>query len=114
MAVQGERIGGGFILLIGIDGIRYAVRQQSVGVILDADECRDETIVQLHGGHVVRVPCSMDEAGMVRVGRAPANVLSISTSKAWERTANPPILSQRCLVYLHDITNTYPFLFIIA
>jgi hypothetical protein len=30
-------------------------------VIHDADECHDETLVQLHGGHVVRVPCSLDE-----------------------------------------------------
>ena len=57
---QGERIAG-FILITGIDGIRYAVRQNAIGVVLDADECRDETIVQLHGGHVVRVPCSLDE-----------------------------------------------------
>jgi hypothetical protein len=59
-AVQGQRIGG-FILIIGIDGVRYAVRQQSVAVVHDADECHDETLVQLHGGHVVRVPCSLDE-----------------------------------------------------
>ena len=61
MAVQGERIAGGFILITGIDGARYAVRQQAVTVVHDADECHDETIVQLHGGHVVRVPCSLDE-----------------------------------------------------
>jgi hypothetical protein len=61
MAVQGERIAGGFILITGIDGTRYAVRQQAVTVIHDVDECRDDTIVQLHGGHVVRVPCSLDE-----------------------------------------------------
>lgn len=61
MAGQGERIAGGFILITGIGGTRYAVRQQSVAVILDADECRDETIVQLYGGHVVRVPCSLDD-----------------------------------------------------
>jgi hypothetical protein len=30
MAVQGERIGG-FILITSLDGIRYAVRPQSVG-----------------------------------------------------------------------------------
>jgi hypothetical protein len=61
MAVaQGERIAG-FILITGIDGTRYAVRQQSVAVIYDADECRDEAIVQLHGGYVIRVPCSLDE-----------------------------------------------------
>jgi hypothetical protein len=49
MRVQGERIAGGFILISGLDGIRYAVRPQSVGIIHDADECRDETLVQLHG-----------------------------------------------------------------
>jgi hypothetical protein len=61
MAAQGERVAGGFILITGLDGIRYAVRPQSVGIIHDADECRDETLVQLHGGHIVRVPCSLDE-----------------------------------------------------
>jgi hypothetical protein len=61
MAVQGERVAGGFILITSIDGIRYAVRHSAVAVVLDADECRDETIVQLHGGHVVQVPCSHDE-----------------------------------------------------
>jgi hypothetical protein len=61
MAVQGERIAGGFILITGVDGARYAVRQQAVTVVHDADECHDEAIVQLHGGHVVRVPCSLDE-----------------------------------------------------
>jgi hypothetical protein len=60
MAVQGERIAGGFILITGIDGIRYAVRQQSVAIVHDADELRDETLVQLHGGHIVRVPCPLD------------------------------------------------------
>jgi hypothetical protein len=61
MAVQGERIAGGFIVITGIDGARYAVRQQAITVVHDADECRDEAIVQLHGGHVVRVLCSLDE-----------------------------------------------------
>jgi hypothetical protein len=72
--VQGERIpggnatfgdagrrSGGFILITGIDGIRYAVRPQAVGIIHDGDECHDETLIQLHGGHVVRVLCSLDE-----------------------------------------------------
>jgi hypothetical protein len=45
MAVQGERIGGGFILITGIDGTRYAVRQQAITVIYDADECRDQGII---------------------------------------------------------------------
>ena len=61
MSAQGERIPGGFLLITGIDGTRYAVRQQAITVVHDADECRDETVLQLHGGHVVRVPCSLDE-----------------------------------------------------
>jgi hypothetical protein len=60
-AVQGERVAGGLILITGIDGIRYAVRHHAIAVIHDADECHDETMVQLHGGHVVRVPCPLDE-----------------------------------------------------
>jgi hypothetical protein len=31
------------------------------GLIHDADECCDETMIQSHGGHIVRVPCSLDE-----------------------------------------------------
>jgi hypothetical protein len=61
MVGQGERIAGGFTLITGIDGTRYAIRQRAITVIHDADECRDETMVQLHGVHVVRVPCSLDE-----------------------------------------------------
>jgi hypothetical protein len=53
-SAQGERMPGGFILITGIDGTRWAVRRQSVAIVHDADECRDETLIQLHGGHVVR------------------------------------------------------------
>jgi hypothetical protein len=60
MPVQGERIAG-FILITGIDGIRYAVRQHAGSVISDHDEAQDETCVVLHGGAVVRVPCSQTE-----------------------------------------------------
>jgi hypothetical protein len=49
------------LLITGLDGIRYAVRPQLVGIIHDADECHDETLIQLHGGYVVRVPCTLDE-----------------------------------------------------
>jgi hypothetical protein len=51
----------GFILITGHDGIRYAVRPQSAAVIHNADECQDKTLVQLYGGHVVRVSCPLDE-----------------------------------------------------
>jgi hypothetical protein len=40
-AAQGERIAG-FILITGIDGTRFAVRQHTISVIHDADECHDE------------------------------------------------------------------------
>jgi len=59
--MQGTRMPGGFILITGIEGTRWAVRQQSVAIVHDADECQDETLVQLHGGNVVRVPCPLDE-----------------------------------------------------
>jgi hypothetical protein len=57
MAAQGERIAGGFHL----DSASAMPRQQAVAVIPDADECRDETLVQLHGGHIVLVPGLLDE-----------------------------------------------------
>jgi hypothetical protein len=41
--------------------VRRGFMPQAVGIIHDADECHDETLVQLHGGAVVRVPCSLDE-----------------------------------------------------
>jgi hypothetical protein len=57
-AVQGERIpggnatigdagrrSGGFILITGIDRVRYAVTHHAVAVIHDADESHDEAIV---------------------------------------------------------------------
>jgi hypothetical protein len=59
-AAQGERIAG-FILITGIEGTRYAVRQHAVSVIHDADECQDETMLHLHGGVVIRVPCTLDK-----------------------------------------------------
>ena len=63
-AIQGSAHCGGFILITGIEGTRYAVRQNAIAVIHDADECRDATIVQLHGGHIVRVPCTLEEVLM--------------------------------------------------
>jgi hypothetical protein len=37
------------------------VRQHAVTIVADADEVQDETMIHLHGGTVVRVPCSLDE-----------------------------------------------------
>jgi hypothetical protein len=61
MAVQGERIAGRVHRNYRDRRHPLCLRQQSVAIIHDADECHDETIVQLHGGHVVRVPCSLDQ-----------------------------------------------------
>jgi len=48
-------------LITGRDGIRYAPRPNQVAVIDDADECHDETILRIHGGHIVRLPRSLEE-----------------------------------------------------
>jgi hypothetical protein len=61
LAVQGQRVSGGFILITGQDSIRYALRPNRVAVIHDAHECRDETILRIYGAHIVRVPCSLEE-----------------------------------------------------
>ena len=37
------------------------MRPQTVGVMQDADECRDEKLIELPGGHTVPVPCARDE-----------------------------------------------------
>ena len=68
MVVQGERMAGGFILITGIDGTRYAVRHHAIAVIHDADECHDETIVQLCGGQCrAGLVHTRRSAGMVRI-----------------------------------------------
>ena len=57
----GQRVPGGFLLITGRDGIRYALRPNQVAVVHDADECQDETVLRIHGGHIVRLPCSLEE-----------------------------------------------------
>src|SRR4051794_26670703 len=52
--VSGQRMPGGFIVITAQDGIRYAVRHSAIAGIQDADQCRDKTLVCLHGGVVVR------------------------------------------------------------
>ncbi len=60
-AVQGQRVPGGFILITGQEGIRYALRPNQVAVVHGADDCQDETILPIYGGHIVRVPYSLEE-----------------------------------------------------
>jgi hypothetical protein len=43
--VEGKPMPGGFNPITGIGGIRHAVRPQSVRIIHDADECREETMI---------------------------------------------------------------------
>ena len=38
VSVQGQRMPGGFILITGQDGIRYALRPNQVALVHDADE----------------------------------------------------------------------------
>jgi hypothetical protein len=39
----------------------YALRLKQVAVIHDVDECQGETILRIDGGHIVRVPYSLEE-----------------------------------------------------
>lgn len=57
---QGERIGS-YVFLIDADGLRHAVRSNSVIVASDSDVSRDETVLQVGGGRVIRVAASLDE-----------------------------------------------------
>jgi hypothetical protein len=52
---------GGFIVITGQDGIRYALRPNQVAVVHDADECQDETVLRIYGGHMIRVSFSLEE-----------------------------------------------------
>ena len=43
-------------MAFGMPSVKHAV-----SVVSDLDPAQDETLIQLHGGTVVRVPCSLDE-----------------------------------------------------
>ena len=60
-AVQGQKLSCGSIIITGEDGIRYALRPNQVAVVHDADECHDETVLRIYGGHMIRVPFSLEE-----------------------------------------------------
>lgn len=85
-AVQGQRLLGGFILITGQDGIRYALRPNQVAVAHDADKCHDETILRIYGGHTIRVPSSLDEV-LAWSGRA-------SSAKSTRRAYRTVLTSQ--------------------
>jgi len=60
MTVNGTWVGG-YVLFedAQVPGIRVAVRPSAVGAVMDADECRDATLICI-GGRVVKVDASMD------------------------------------------------------
>jgi hypothetical protein len=58
---SGGGVVGGFILITRLSGAMLSGRSRSVEIIHDASECHSETIVQLRGGHVARVPATLDE-----------------------------------------------------
>src|SRR5437868_14786268 len=49
MPTQGERIAG-FILITGIDGIRYALRQHAVSVVSDLAPAHGEPLIRRRAG----------------------------------------------------------------
>jgi ATP-dependent DNA ligase len=62
----------------------FVYRDNPIGIIHDADECRDETLVQLHGGHVVRVPCPLD-GWLIYAGRAGTGITQAELERLWRR-----------------------------
>lgn len=57
---NGERHGGFILIADSQTGIRYAVRPHQVGVVIDADESRDATILCV-GSQRVRVENRLDD-----------------------------------------------------
>ena len=57
---QGMRVGD-YVLLIGEDGSRYAVRPRAIVLVHDEDPTADATIVHLPGNRLVRLPFALDE-----------------------------------------------------
>ena len=62
MAVHGQRMLDAFILITRAR--RYPLRP-TTGVrslwSTTADGCQDETVLRIYGGHMIRVPFSLDE-----------------------------------------------------
>jgi hypothetical protein len=36
------------------------LRPNQVALVHAADECHDETVLRIYGGHMIRVPCSLE------------------------------------------------------
>jgi hypothetical protein len=57
---QGQRLGS-YVLFTDSDGLRYAVRLNSILALRDGDESQDTTLLQLTGGRTILVPSPLDE-----------------------------------------------------
>ena len=57
---QGSRVGG-YVWIIDEYGLRHAVRPSSANVLSDADPTRDETIVQVGSGRMLRVVAPLEQ-----------------------------------------------------
>jgi hypothetical protein len=60
-AGQGQRVPGGSSSSPGKTVSATPLRPNQVAVVHDADECHDETVLRIFGGHLVRLPCSLEE-----------------------------------------------------
>jgi len=58
---SGQRVPGGFILITGQDGVHDAWRPNQVAVVQAPMNARMRQSSESHGGHFVRLPCSLEE-----------------------------------------------------
>jgi len=59
--LTGERVGG-FLLFVDQDGLRHAVRVNTVLALSDGDTGQDTTVLVLSGGRAVVVQLPLDKA----------------------------------------------------
>ena len=59
--VSGQRLSGGYVLLVDVDGLRHAVRQGAILALSDADDGQGATVAQLTGGRRLTILASLDE-----------------------------------------------------
>ena len=52
---------GPFVVFSDSDGLRHAIRLGGITALSDADECRDTTLLLIHGGKLLVLQESLDE-----------------------------------------------------
>lgn len=69
---SGARVAG-FVVLVNGEGRRYALRLNAILGLQDVDECADQTLVTITGGHSFVVPKSLDQVlGWLSAGAPPS------------------------------------------